>query len=102
MVKVNFNTNLKDCFGKDIVSIETGEVQTIKDMVCVKLFSAGEGLTEEEKTKAYLLMLRIANSQEEIAIEDRESVLIKKICEKQLTVGAWGQLVSLLNGDKEE
>lgn len=102
MAKVNFNKNLKDFHGKDVISRETGKAESMKDLVCAKLFNAADGLTEDERMKAFFLMLRIAESSDAIEIEDTESVLIKRICEKQFTVGSWGQLVILLNGDKEK
>lgn len=101
MVKINFNVNLKDPFGKDVANPKTGEVESFKEFLCTKLFNGGEGLTDDEKAKAFLIMMRIADSKEAVAIEDFESVLIKKICGRQMTVGTFGQLVNLLNGGKE-
>lgn len=97
MAKVNFNKVLKDCFGKDIEV--NGEKQSLKEAVCIRLFSAGEGLTDEEKWNAYKLMNRIAASDGTIDIEDKESVLIKKICGHTLTAGSYGQLVDALTGE---
>lgn len=97
MAKVNFNKTLRDCFGNEIES--NGKKQSIKEVVCIRLFSASDGFTEEEKYNAYRLMNRIAASDGAVEIEDKDSVLIKKICEKSLTAGAWGQLVDILKGE---
>ena len=43
--------------------------------------------------------MRISPSNEAIEIEDKDSVLIKRVCEKALTVGAYGQVVELLKGE---
>lgn len=97
MAKVNFNKVLKDCFGKDIVV--NGEPQNLKEAVCIRLFSAGEGFSDEEKWNAYKVMNRIAASDGTVEIEDKESVLIKKICGRTLTAGSYGQLVDALTGE---
>lgn len=99
MVKVNFNESYKDYAGKEIKD-NVGKVQMIKDSVCKCLYSSGEGITSEEKYEAYKLMMRIIPSAGEMDIEDTESVLIKKICDKTLTSGAYGQIVELLKGSK--
>ena len=98
-MKVDFNKAIKDFKGKEVKNPETNEVQTLKDVVCIRLFSAGDNLSAEEKYEAYKLMVKISPSKSAVEIEDKDSVLIKKICEKSLTAGAYGQLVELLKGE---
>ena len=96
-MKVDFNKAIKDYQGNDMKNPETKEAQSFKDVICARLFSAGD-LSAEEKYDAYKLMVRISPSKAAIEIEDKESVLIKKVCEKTLTAGAYGQVVELLKG----
>lgn len=98
-MKVNFNVSFKDYQGEDVKDPNTGKVQYLKDLICAHLFSSGENLSAEEKYEAYKLMVRISPSLNAIEIEDKESVLIKKVCEKKLTAGAYGQVVELLKGE---
>lgn len=97
-MKVNFNKSFKDYREIVVEDPKTGEVQSLKDIICARLFSAGENLSADEKYEAYKLMVRINPSKAAIEIEDKESILIKKVCEKSLTAGAYGQIVELLNG----
>lgn len=99
IMKVNFNVSFKDYQGKEVENPKTGEIQSLKDLICAQLFSSGENLSAEEKYEAYKLMVRISPSNEAIEIEDKDSVLIKRVCEKALTVGAYGQVVELLKGE---
>lgn len=96
-MRVNFNRPFKGYDGKDIED-ENGGKQLIREAVCARLYTSSEGLSPDEKYEAYKLMARIASSDGEIDIEDRESLLIKKICESTLTAGGYGQIVELLNG----
>lgn len=97
-MKVNFNKTFKDYQGIEIEDPNTGKAQSLKDIICARLFSAGENISADEKYEAYKLMVRISPSRAAIEIEDKDSILIKKVCEKGLTAGAYGQIVELLNG----
>ena len=98
-MKVNFNTTLKDFRGNDLKDPQTGEIQVMKEMVCSRLYIAGEGLSDDEKYTAYKVMEKIRLSEGDVDIEDKESVLIKKTCGKTVAAGIYGQIVKLLNGD---
>lgn len=97
-MEVDFNKTFKNYKGED--ATEKEQTITIKDAVCQRLYLSGEGITPDEKYEAYKLMLRIVPSDGAVEIKDKESVLIKKICDKTLTAGAYGQLVDLLNESK--
>lgn len=97
-MKVNFNTPLKTFRGEDMKD-ESGNTQNIKDLVCARLYASGEDMSQEEKFEAYKLMTRINAADNEVDICDKESVLIKKCCERSLTTGAFGQIYQLLNGE---
>ncbi|WP_195375347.1 hypothetical protein [Parabacteroides leei] len=109
-MKVNFNKVLKDYKGdevyKNVEVIKDGkkevekQPQLIKDFVCQSLYTCGEGLTQEEKYLSYTLTLRIIPSVEDIEISSEEGTLIKKVCDKYLTAGAYGQVVELIEGGK--
>lgn len=96
-MKVNFKKALVDFKGQPIKD-EKGNEQLASDVICSRLFGAGEGFTSDEKYEAFKLMQKIS-SNEEVDIIDKESILIKKVCDKQLNAGAYGQIVELLNGN---
>ena len=54
-------------------------------------------MNQDEKFEAYNLMTRINAAEGELDISDKESVLIKKCCDKTLTAGAFGQIFNILN-----
>ena len=54
-------------------------------------------MNEDEKYESYKLMTRINAADGDMDISDKESVLIKKCCNKTLTAGAFGQIFDLLN-----
>ena len=95
-MKVNFNKPLKTFRGEDMKD-EFGKVQVIKDIVCARLYSSGDEMNEDEKYESYKLMTRIKAADGDMDISDKESVLIKKCCNKTLTAGAFGQIFDLLN-----
>lgn len=95
-MKVNFNKPLKDFRGEDMKD-EFGKVQIIKDIVCARLYSSGDEMNEDEKYESYKLMTRINAADGDMDISDKESLLIKKCCNKTLTAGAFGQIFDLLN-----
>ena len=76
---------------------EFGKVQIIKDIVCARLYSSGGEMNEDEKYESYKLMTRINAADGDMDISDKESLLIKKCCNKTLTAGAFGQIFELLN-----
>ena len=76
---------------------EFGKVQVIKDIVCARLYSSGDDLNEDEKYESYKLMTRINAADGDMDISDKESILIKKCCNRTLTAGAFGQIFDLLN-----
>lgn len=93
-MKVNFNQSFKNYKG------EKSE-QVIKDTVCQCLYNAGEGFTPEEKYKAYLLVTRISAAKKEVDLMAEDITLIKRICEKPLTAGGYGQIVELMEGGNQ-
>ena len=95
-MKVNFNKPLKTFKGEDMKD-ECGKVQIIKDIVCARLYSSGDEMNEDEKYESYKLMTRINAADGDMDISDKESLLIKKCCNKTLTAGAFGQIFDLLN-----
>ena len=95
-MKVNFDTKVKDFQGNDLK--DNGKELVIKDIVCRYLYLCGDGFTADEKYEAYKLMQKILLSTDKVEIEDKESILIKKACEKFLSAGAYGQIVDLLKG----
>lgn len=109
-MKVNFNKVLKDYKGQDsyrnVEVIKDGkkeiemQCQLIKDLVCQALFACSEGLTSDEKYRSYKLNLFIILSMEDIEISSEDATLIKKVCDKFLTAGAYGQVVDLIEGGK--
>lgn len=76
---------------------EFGKVQVIKDIVCARLYSSGDEMNEDEKYESYKLMTRINAADGDMDISDKESILIKKCCNRTLTAGAFGQIFDLLN-----
>ena len=95
-MKVNFNKPLKTFRGEDMKD-EVGKVQVIKDIVCARLYSSGDEMNEDEKYESYKLMTRINAADGDMDISDKESILIKKCCNRTLTAGAFGQIFDLLN-----
>lgn len=95
-MKINLKGYLADFNGEDLV--ENGKTISIKDLVCKHLYN-GIGIKPEEakekKYAAYKIMCKIASS-DICDITDEESILIKEICSKGMSVGAYGQLVELL------
>ena len=109
-MKVNFNVPLVDFRGnvlsKQVEVVKNGkkclEVQPeiLKELVCQALYGCGDGLTGDEKYSAYKLGIKIITSEEEVDLKPEDGVLIKKICNPFLTAGAYGQLVTLIDGDE--
>ena len=95
-MKVNFNKPLKTFRGEDMKD-EFGKVQVIKDIVCARLYSSGDEMNEDEKYESYKQMTRINAADGDMDISDKESILIKKCCNRTLTAGAFGQIFDLLN-----
>lgn len=95
-MRVNFNKNLKDFDGEDMRD-NSGKVKVIKDIVCARLYSYGDDMSEDEKYELYKLMTRINAADGDMDISDKESLLIKKCCNKTLTAGAFSQIFELLN-----
>lgn len=92
----NFNTVLKDLQGNPI--IQNDKLVIFKDVICPILFSAGEGFTPEEKYNAYKIMLKMEKG-ENVELNSEDVTLIKKIIGPQLSAGAYGQLVDLLENN---
>lgn len=88
-MKVNFNRTFLNYNGED-------SRQSIKDAVCKCLYSIGEGVSAEEKLMAYRLNLKIIPATEQVEITTEEASLIKRICEKTLVAGAYGQVVDIV------
>ena len=91
-MKVNFNVAFIDHNGNEMK-------ESVKETVCQYLF-VGQGLKDDgdlasKKYKAYKLMRRIADAEDEVEIEDTESLLIKEVC-GTLAAGAYGQIIELL------
>lgn len=94
-MKVNLDKSFKNYKGE-----ESGQV--IKDTVCQCLYNAGEGFTPEEKYKAYLLVTRISAAKKDVDLMAEDITLIKRICEKPLTAGGYGQVVELMEGGNQD
>ncbi|WP_459187285.1 hypothetical protein ACGE0T_14240 [Parabacteroides sp. APC149_11_2_Y6] len=88
-MKVNFNQSFKDYKGE-----ETNQV--IKDTVCQCLYSCADGYSAEEKFRAYKLNLLIIPSTGEVELSPEDAALIKRICERSLTAGGYGQIAELI------
>lgn len=95
-MKVDFNVKAKDFQGN--ILKDNGNEIVMKDMVGKYLYSCGEGFSADEKYEAYKLMQKIMASDGIIELEDKDSILIKKACEKFLSAGGYGQIVELLKG----
>ena len=90
-MKVNFNKTFSTYNGED-------SQQSIKDAVCKGLYAAGDGVSADDKMIAYRLNLKIIPATKEVEITTEEASLIKRLCEKTLVAGAYGQIVDLIEG----
>lgn len=94
-MKVNFNRRFKDFRGK-----ETKE--EIAEKVAEALYSAGAipelAIKREDKFRAYKLCRRIMDSNGAVEITSEDATLIKDVCSKFLTAGAYGQIHELIEG----
>lgn len=88
-MKVNFNQSFKDYKGEETKQI-------IKETVCKCLYAAGEGFSADEKFKAYKLNLLIIPAAAEVEISTEDAALIKRICERSLSAGGYGQIAELI------
>lgn len=88
-MKVNFNQSFKDYKGEETK-------QVIKDTVCQCLYSCADGFSADEKFRAYTLTLLIIPSTGEMELSPEDATLIKRICERSLTAGGYGQIAELL------
>ena len=95
-MNVNFEIEEKDFQGNALK--ENGKGIIMKDLVCKYLYSCGDGFSADEKYEAYKLLQKINASKGTVDIEDKESLLIKRACEKFLSAGGYGQICELLNG----
>lgn len=94
-MKVDFNKRFKDFRGK-----ETKE--EIADKVAEALYSAGAvqelAIRREDKFRAYKLCRRIMDNKGVVEITSEDATLIKDVCSKFLTAGAYGQVHELVEG----
>lgn len=94
-MKVNLNKKFKDFRGQ-----ETKE--EIADKVAEALYSAGAipelAIRHEDKFRAYKLCQQIINNEGIIEITSEDATLIKDVCSKFLTAGAYGQIHELIEG----
>ena len=100
-MKVDFNNKVvKDYQGHD-AELPNKEKQQVKDLVCKCLFVGGDGLSADEKYKAYKLHLKIRQSEESVELKSEDISLIKKVCDKCISgAGGYGQIVDLLEGEE--
>lgn len=92
-MEINFNVKVKAYNGEDLDD-------TINNVVCKCLYSANNDFSQQEKLMAYKILNRLLSYADNINITAEEATLIEKICEKNLTAGAYGQIYYLIEGDK--
>ncbi len=94
-MKVNFNVNLVDFFGRELQS-PTGEKLSLKEELLKILFSFGSNgaFSNEEKYEAYKIGRKISAGKQDFTAE--ELAFIKTNAGKGMTAGAYGQLCDVI------
>lgn len=106
-MKVNFNAVFKDCFGNPIVESRYGESapQEVWRVVASKLFGlsvlGGTMLSPDQKYMAYELSMRISGNPSETECTTEEASFIKDVCAEQLSAGAYGQVVDMIENNNQ-
>jgi hypothetical protein len=93
-MKVNLNHCFVDAFGKQI---EKSNIAEKLGMVLFNLSTVnGAPLGGAKKYEAYSLCHRIASNPEAVELTVEEAALLKDVCAEQLSAGAYGQIVDLI------
>lgn len=97
-MKVNFNINLVDFFGRELVA-PGGEKLSLKNDLLKILFSLGStgSLGNEDKFKAYQIGRKIASGKQDFTTE--ELSFIKAQAGPYMTAGSYGQLCDVIEGN---
>ena len=107
----NMNIPFKDWKGEDIefaTKNESGEVvmkkQMVGDTIAKLLYEMCDSqqmrLSGEEKLQAYRIACRIGKDAEKVELSAEDIVLLKKLLAPVLSIGGYGQIVEVLEGDK--
>lgn len=98
-MKVNFNINLVDFFGRELVLPGGGKL-SLKEELLKILFSLGTkgDLSNDEKYKAYQIGRKISSGKQDFTAE--ELTFIKAQAGPGMTAGAYGQLCDVIEGNR--
>ena len=93
-MKVNLDRQFKGMDGKDMPP----STQNMRMSIAQNLFNGyGVGNTQDEKFAAYKLCNRLMNEQGELELDKDERKLLLSAACANLTPGAFGQIMDLLN-----
>ena len=103
-MKVNFNKEFVDCFGKTITEKRNGHdvPSRIWESLARALFNlsvlGGTPVSQDEKYTAYSLSKRIAGNPTEVELSTEEASFLKRVCAEQLSAGAYGIVADIVEG----
>lgn len=103
-MKVNFNNEFVDCFGKTITEKKNGQETPLQiwESLARALFNLsileGKPVSQDEKYTAYSLSKRIAGNPSEVELTTEEASFLKRVCAEQLSAGAYGIVADIVEG----
>lgn len=106
-MKVNFEQNFVDCFGCPIMEGKDGTdtPKPIWRKLSLDLFNlgtlSGSPVPADKKYMAYSLSRRIAEHPGEVRLTTEEGSFLKDVCAELLSAGAYGQVVDIIENEKE-
>lgn len=103
-MKLNFDRNFTDCFGREIHNESTGKASNIGESLCMVIFNlntlGGQPMPPEKKYKAHRICRKIAATPGEVEITTEEATLLKEIASEAYSTGAYGQVVDIIEGNE--
>lgn len=103
-MKVNFEKEFVDCFGKTITEKINGQETPLqiwkslaRTMFNLSLLG-GVPVSQDEKYTAYSLSKRIAGNPSEVELTTEEASFLKRVCAEQLSAGAYGIVADIVEG----
>jgi hypothetical protein len=97
-MKINFKDKFSKDYKGEVMVLQNGEKQSIKDVICQCLFVGDPSMSADEKYKSYKLS-QILLTTDEADLTSEDISLIKKVCAKCINgAGGYGQVCDVLEG----
>ncbi len=102
-MKLNFNKNFTDCFGKDVINEQTGKATNIGESLCMVIFNlnsvGGVPLPPDKKYDLHKISQKIAGNPGEVELTIEEVALLKEVAAEAYSCGAYGQVADIIENN---